>query len=318
MISRRAFMAGSAFMAASSRVMAQARTHHIVLLAQGDEGKAALIDEFARLGYTGGKNFKVTTILAPNQDDYDNAAREAIRQGPDVIIVFATELAFAVKGKTTTIPIVATAVSDPLRTGLVSSLSRPGGNLTAISSISSDLLPKRLALLKEALPGIRKAAIVFRSDSRVGAQQMQIAREAAGPLGIDVMGVALAPEAPIEDRMAASRHAGAEALVMTRDPYFTRVMPAVAASALQLRMPSVGTTVASARLGLMCGYGADTEPNWRLAARFADWIMRGENAGDIPVEQPTRLRFAVNAATARILGVTLPVTLLAQADEVIE
>ena len=218
---------------------------------------------------------------------------------------------------TQTIPIVFTTSVDPVSTGLVASLNRPGGNATGVSIIGGELAAKQLELLHELIPSVTRIAVMADPRSPVMSQAVvQNAQSAARRLGLDVIVVNATNENEIETAFAAAVQQGAGAL-FADEAYFTSRREQIAALGLRHKLPTFGVpqTVAA---GTLMGYGANIPDSYRQAGVYVGRILKGEKPGDLPVMQPTKFVLVINLKTAKALGLTIPQSLLIRADEVIE
>ena len=275
-----------------------------------------MIDMLRERGYIEGRN--VTFELRFTDGDAALARRyadELVRLRVDLIVALATPAAHAAKEATQTIPIVFT-VADPLATGLVSNLARPGGNLTGTSTVATDLAVKQLEVLREIFPGADRIAFLG-STQDPNAQTFLRQIEAAGAqLGVAVQALLVAGAAEFDAAFAAAAAARASAMIV--QPIFVPSRAALAELALRHRVVWIGDNREFAAAGALLAYGADRLALWRRAGFQIDRILRGANPGDLPVEQATHFQLIINLRTARALGLTLPVSILVRADEVIE
>jgi putative ABC transport system substrate-binding protein len=207
-------------------------------------------------------------------------------------------------------------VGDPVGTGLVASLAQPGGNVTGLSNQATDTAGKRLELLREAVPGLRRLAILANVGSPQGVLEMREVQAAARTLGLEV---ATSEIRRAEDiALAFDALKGADALDVVADPLVTNNRIRISILALGARLPTIHGQRENVEVGGLMSYGPNYPDLYRRAADFADKILRGAKPTDLPVQQPTKFEFVVNLKTAKALGLTVPPTLLAQADEVIE
>jgi putative ABC transport system substrate-binding protein len=247
-------------------------------------------------------------------------ATELVGLKPDVILVAATPVVQAVKNATTKIPIVIAHSADPVQTGFVSSLARPGGNITGLSLIATDLAPKRIEILRELLPGIGRVAFLAHAADPAAPLFIEQTRIAANKFGIGLQRVAVNGPEDFERAFAEMVRERAEVVIV--QPIFLQVSEharRIAELATQTRLPSISDYMEEfvAQGGLM-SYGASRADLYRRAAAFVDRILKGASPGELPIEQPTRFDFGINLKTAKVLGITVPPSLLARADEVIE
>jgi putative tryptophan/tyrosine transport system substrate-binding protein len=270
-------------------------------------------------GYVDGQNIRLEQFFAEGRQERAEAlADQIVREAFDVIVAFATPAAHAAKRATTRIPIVFGS-ADPLGTGLVSSLARPGGNLTGVSSMLSDIEGKRLALLQELLPNLDRVAFILSSVDPAACASRRKPCAAGGRIGVTVLPTAAASPEAVEDAVETALRAGAQALMI--QPLFTlsnHSAQIVAEITRRRRIPAVATYATFARHGGLVSFGPALEFARRRAAVLVAKVLRGANPGDLPVEQPTEFVLAINMAAARELAIAVPALLLARADEVIE
>jgi len=304
---------------------AQQKTPIIGMLNSGPpQPRSDQIDGFYRglsqVGFVVGTN--VSVIQRGANDDYDllpTLAAELVRQRVNVIAAIGGPVAaLAAKQATTTIPIVFAAVSEPVRSGLVASLNRPGGNVTGSAGLASELDAKRLEILFELAPAAKTvAALLNPNRPGVDAQESDmraVARAAEREL---VAFRAGAPEA-IEAAFAAMAARGISALVVGADPFFANHRRQIVALAARHEVAAVYQWREFAAEGGLVSYGANIQESHRLSGVYVGRILKGEKAGDLPVVQPTRFELVLNLRTAKAIGLTVPLALLARADEVIE
>jgi putative ABC transport system substrate-binding protein len=244
-------------------------------------------------------------------------ATELVRLQPDVIVVDGTLAAKAAGAVTSTIPIVFTLVSDPVASGLVASLARPGRNLTGLSNVGSDLAAKRLQLLKEALAGASRIAVLS-DPANAMTPQLQETRAAAGPLGVRLL--LLEPREPTEwsGTFATMTRERVDGLVTLTSPVFFSQRARLVELAAQARLPTMFPEREFVAIGGLMSYGLNFGAQWHRAAALVDKILKGVQPADIPVEQPTRFELVINLKTAKALGLTIPPSLLARTDELIQ
>ena len=271
-------------------------------------------------GYVEGTNIAIESRFADNQfDRLPELARELIGLPVDVLVTFVTEASIAAKDNTKTIPIVMVGVSDPVASNLVSSLSHPGGNVTGTAGMYSDGAGKRLQLLKEAAPGIQRAAVIWNPTNRVFQQQVIRETEAAAQqLGIRLQMFEARDLASIERVFATISNERALGLNILPDPTLGSHAPRIAALAEKARLPSVGAGAAFAEAGGLIGYGPSLYELAHNAGGYVARILRGAKPEDLPVEQPSKFEFVVNMKTAKQIGLNIPESLRARADRLIE
>jgi putative ABC transport system substrate-binding protein len=244
-------------------------------------------------------------------------AAELVRLKVDVIVTQSTPAVLAAKQATPVIPIVFASAGDPVGTGVVASLARPGGNVTGLSGQAADTTAKRIELLREVVPHIRRVAVMGNSGNPFNVLEIDEVRSAAHMLGLEAITLEIRRA---EDIVPAFGALGgrAEALYVGGDPLLIINWTRINTLALGARLPTISTFRDYAAAGGLMSYGPNFPELYRRAAEFVDKILRGAKPADIPVEQPTKFDLVVNLITALALGLTVPPTLLARADEVIE
>jgi ABC-type uncharacterized transport system substrate-binding protein len=281
-------------------------------------GFLALEQRLQELGYVEGQNLRLEFRTAEGQlDRFPDLAAELVRLNVDVLVAFGPEAALrAAKDATRTIPIVMAAIDyDPIALGYIAGLSRPGGNITGVLLQQLELTGKRLELLKEALPQLRRVAVLW---DAAAADQWRAATEAARVLGIQVQSLEqLKSPYEYESAFVAAVQEGADALLVLTSPFFARDRARINALAAQHRLPTMFGARAFLEAGGLMAYGVSVSDTGRRAAYYVDRILKGAKPGDLPVEQPDKFELVVNLQTAQALGITIPPRLLMLADEVI-
>jgi putative ABC transport system substrate-binding protein len=245
-------------------------------------------------------------------------AAEFVRQKVDVIVTNGSSVT-AIKRVTSGIPIVFAVAADPVGGGLVASLARPGGNITGLSVEASDLATKKLELLREIVPRLRRLAIMGNVGNPEAMLEMGDVEAAARTLGLELAPLEIRrPEDIAPAFEALKAQAEAEALYVVQDALVTANRTAIITLALGARLPTIFASRDHVQAGALMSYGPNFSEMFRRAAEYVDKILRGTKPGDIPVEQPTKFNLAINLTTAKALGITIPASLLARADEVIE
>jgi putative ABC transport system substrate-binding protein len=294
------------------------------LLAFGQELDGALFgafrDEMRKLGHVEGQSYLLEFRSAHGDPARLQSAAGELTQIPaDVIVTDSGAASIAAKKATTSVPIVMGVISDPIGLGLVESLGRPGGNVTGFSIISPQLGTKRLALLKEAVPHAKVVGVLMNPASPVtGAQQLAPIRDAAASLGIALMVGEAQSAATIPgviDYLVASRISG---LMVVADAVFFNQRKVIVERAAANGLPGMYPEREYADAGGLLTYGPSVPDNFRRAAGYVVRILKGEKAGHLPIEQPAKFELVINLKTAKALGLEIPPTLLARADEVIE
>jgi len=302
--------------------LAQSRMHRIgVLTLQSGEAVAQLSGPLRGLGYIEGKNVAFEHRSAEGDPARLAAlAEELVREKPDVLVAgWGTLAPKALKAATTTIPIVFTTVGDPIGADLVQTLARPGGNLTGLSGQSVDLKSKQLQLLLTCIPGQRTIGVLLNPDTPYTALALKELRGAADQSGIrlEILEVRR-PAEFTEARMDTLGAAGATSLFVIEDPLVSSLRTSVIDQATRLRLPIMTGLIEYVYSGGLMTYGASLGDSYRRVAEYVDKILRGASPSELPVEQPTRFQLVINLKTAKQLGLTIPPSVLALADDVIE
>jgi putative ABC transport system substrate-binding protein len=285
-----------------------------------DEGQrlAAFVQRLRELGWIEGRTAAFEYRWAEGRAErFTEIAREFVQLKVDVIVTYSTPAVLAVKQTTSLIPIVFAGAGDPIGTGLVASLALPGGNATGVSLQTSDIAGKRLELLRELVPDLTRVAIMANVGSPNSVLEMSEARAAADTLSINIVPLEVRQGEEIAPAFEALK-GRAEALYVVLDPIMNAHRVRISILALGARLPTVVPFRAFVEAGGLMSYGPNQPDVFRRAAHYVDKILRGAKPGDIPVEQPTKFHFIINLTTARALGLEIPPTLLARADEVIE
>ena len=276
-------------------------------------------------GYVEGKNLVFERrFMEGKLENAPGLASELVRLKVDVIVASTNPAAHAAKTATSTIPIVAVSIADPVAVGLVASLARPGGNLTGISEYALELTPKRLELLKAALPGASRVAFTrclkcaASDDPATTAARLNTWTAAAQNLGMTLAYVDLSGPQGLDDAMAAILRARPDALFVGTNPVNFALRKELADFAMRERLPMFAFVREQAVLGALMSYGISLSDEFRKAAVQIDKIFKGAKPGELPIEQPTKFELVINLKTAKALGLTIPQSLLLRADEVIQ
>jgi ABC-type uncharacterized transport system substrate-binding protein len=248
---------------------------------------------------------------------YAEIIAEFIRLKVDVMVMSGTPVVIAAKQATAVIPVVFVAVTDPVGSGLVDSLPRPGGNVTGLSAQSPDIAGKRLALLREVVPNIRRVAFMGNTDNPFVMREKQEVQAAAGTLGFETVTSEIRRSHDIMPAFEALKHR-ADALNLASEGLVDANRLRINILALGARLPTTWSQRELVEAGGLMSYGPSFEDQFRRAADYVDKILRGAKPADIPVEQPTKFDLVLNLIVAKALGLEVPPTLLARADEVIE
>ncbi|MGH6641327.1 MAG: ABC transporter substrate-binding protein [Bradyrhizobium sp.] len=273
-------------------------------------------------GYIDGQNIIVEVRAADSKvERFPALARELVGLNVDLIVATNSLAARAAQQATTTIPIVVPVMGDPVGDGLVASLARPGGNITGLTFLGPQLVPKRLALLKEALPTVSQVAVLWHPSAygeRTMKSMMDEAEEAARALGVQLRFVAVRGPGELEQAFSAIGAAQADALLVFPSPMLFAERKRIVDLATEHRLPLMAMGKEFVQLGGLISYGADVIDFNRRCVFYVDKILKGAKPADLPVEQPTKFDLFVNLRTAKMLGIEIPPSLLARVDEVIE
>jgi putative ABC transport system substrate-binding protein len=278
---------------------------------------AAFVTHLRELGWIEGRTIEIEYRWSEGRTErYAEIAAEFVRLKVDVIVTVGSAVP-TVKEATALIPIVFAVAIDPVGSGLVASLAKPGGNVTGLSLLAANLAGKRLELLREVIPQLRRLAIIFNAGNAQTVLEMGETQTAARVLGLEV--------APLEIRRVAdialvfeALNAQADALYVVVDQLVVANLMRILTFALGARLPMIFSTRDFVRSGGFMSYGPSYSDMFRRSADYVDKILRGTKPGDIPVEQPTRFELVVNLTTAKAIGMTIPETFLLRADEIVE
>jgi ABC-type uncharacterized transport system substrate-binding protein len=272
------------------------------------------------LGYRAGRNLMIEYRSAEGRPErLAQLATDLLRANPDVLVAgFGTVAAKAAAAATKTIPIVFTSVGDPVGAGLVASLAQPGGNVTGMSAQATDISAKRLQILEDLVPGKQTIAVLSNPDTPFSALALREIRSAAeqGPQPLAVFEARTTDEVPAG--IEAAIKIGAASLLVLEDPVLLSARRKIAELVASARLPTIYGIRDFVEAGGLMSYGVDLRQLSRRTAEYADKILKGTKPADLPVEQPTKFEFVINLNAAKALGLIIPSTLLATADEVIE
>jgi ABC-type uncharacterized transport system substrate-binding protein len=276
------------------------------------------VQRLHELGWNEGRTVAIEYRWAEGREErFAQIAAEFVRLKVDIIVTSGTPQVLAAKQATSVIPIVFAAAGDPVASGLVASLARPGGNATGLSSLVADLAGKRLELLREVVPALRRLAIMGNVGNPLTVLELGEVQAAAGTLGLEVHTLEIRQAQDITPAFEALK-GRADALYVCIDALVNANRIRINTSALGARLPTMHGSRDYVEAGGLMSYGPNYPDLFRRSADYVDKILHGAKPGDIPVEQPTKFDLVVNLTTARALGLDLPPTLLARADEVIE
>jgi putative ABC transport system substrate-binding protein len=293
-----------------------------ILLPTSGPGQSARIEAFRHrlreLGYVEGKNIVIEYRYAEGKlERLPDLAAELVGLKVDVIVTASGSGILAAKKASATIPIVFAQAADPVGTGLVSSLARPGGNITGLSLIVPDLDGKRLELLKEAFPKVAQAAFLWRSGGSRGNLALTPMEAAAKALGVKLLSLEVRSLDDFDSAFARAKRDGAQALITAPSPLINAQQHQVLDFAAKNRLPAIYPFSEFVEAGGLMSYAPNTADLWRRAADFVDKILKGAKPADLPVEQPKKFEFIVNLKAAKQIGLTVPPNVLARADRVI-
>jgi putative ABC transport system substrate-binding protein len=268
-------------------------------------------------GYAVGRDVTVEARMAEGEYDRLPAlAADLVSRRVGLIAALAPQAAFAAKAATTTIPIVFVGGLDPVKAGLVASLNRPGGNVTGVTFIGASLGAKRLELARELVPNVAVIALLTHPNSPDASEELRDLNTAAKTIGQELLVVSATSDRDFEAASIVRHRAGA--LLIGQDPFLFQAGGQLVALAARHRIPAIYGNNELVPAGTLISYGASLPDAWRLAGVYAGRILKGAKPGDLPVVQPTKFELVINLQTARALGLEVPPTLLARADEVIE
>ena len=294
------------------------------LLVPSRSDRTPLRDAFVQglrdLGWVEGKDVVIEQRFADGRADrLPELAAELVRLKVDVIFAASTAVAVAAKNATSTIPIVAPTMSDPVKLGLVASIARPGGNVTGLSySVGLEIFSKQLELLKQSVPKVRRVAILLNPANPSHAGTIADLKVAARSLGVQIQFLEARNLDEIAGAFAAMTRERAGGLLVVSDPIFDFHGPRLAELAVKNRVPAMYGLRSQTEAGGLMSYGIDIRDNFRRAATYVDKILKGAKPGALPVEQPTKFELVINLKTARALGLKIPPSVLGRADQVID
>jgi putative ABC transport system substrate-binding protein len=280
--------------------------------------RQAFLEGLRDLGYVVGQNLIIEYRSAAwNRELLPDLASELVDRKVDVIVAVPGAID-AARDATKTIPIVVTSARDPVETGLVASLARPGGNITGTAEPAVDLAGKRLELLKQALPKVSRVAVLWNPNSEGDLLQWNATQAAARRLGVLLQSLEVKDPRDFPDVFSVLRGKRADALITFVSPLTTAFRPIIVEFATQTRLPTVFAVREDVVAGGLLSYAQSLPDSFRRAAYFVDKILKGAKPADLPVEQPTKFELVINLKTAKALGLTIPQSILLRADQVIE
>ena len=285
--------------------------------------EAALVDAFReglrQLGYVEGQNLVITYQWAEGQQErFAALAAELVRLQPDVILTAGTPGTLAAKHATQSIPIVTAIAGDPVAAGLVSSLAKPGGNVTGLSTLATELEGKRLELFKQAIPTLSRVAALLNPANPFATLAWKALQPAAEALGVQLQPVEARGPQDLERALATVKEARPDGLIIVPDRFLLTYRASIVHFMAEHRLPGMFPFRQFVEEGGLLAYGPDYTDMYRRAATYVDKILRGAKPADLPMEQPTKFELVINLKTAHALGLTIPPPLLFQADQVIQ
>ena len=280
---------------------------------------AAFRKRMAALGWFEGKNFLIESRHTDQRNErFPALAKELVAQKVELIVTSSTPGALAAKAATAKIPIVFALVADPVGSGIVASLARPGGNITGVSNLAGEIIPKQLELLKVLMPGLERVVFLGDPSSAARADTTKTVRKAAERAGISLVVIELEAAHEIGPAFARAARERATAMIVPPASLFLANGKQIVASAKQSRLATAHQDRAAVTDGGLVGYGVDFVDGFARTAPYVDKILKGAKPGDLPVEQADRFVMVVNKSTAKFLGITIPQAVLMRVDEVIE
>lgn len=284
---------------------------------EGQASAKAFADTLLKLGWTDGRNVRIEYRWDAGDAEHVKAsAAELVRSAQDVIVAAANPAVAELHRLTTTIPIVFTRVVDPVGSGFVTGIARPGGNITGFQASDAAVGGKWVEVLKEAVPNLSRAAVLYGSDSGGNLALLHAAEAAASSRGIQLTAIEVSGD--VERAVAAFAAQPDSGLIVVAHPYTTANRKSIIAWAARYRLPAVYPYRFFAADGGLISYGPDQIDQWRGAASYVDRILRGEKPGDLPIQAPTKYELVLNLKTAKATGLSLPPAFPLRADEVIE
>ena len=304
-------------------VQAQQRPmHHVGLLwlgsAETSNLRQELVDGLRSQGFLEGSNLTIEDRSSVSRyDELDDIARRLVESKPDAIVTYGATATRAVRKATSAIPIVMITGGDPVEMGFVASLSHPGGNVTGLTMMGDELSAKRVELLKEVVPRIRKVAIMFNPASPAEANSLRVAEQAARSMSLQAYAAEVRVPDDLETSFSDMSRAGVDALVVVGSTMLFAHRQRISDLAKLHELPIVSNTSEYAEAGALLAYGPDVAFTFKQASTYVAKILTGASAANLPFEQSSKLRLAVNLKTAQALNLTIPQTVLLRADQVV-
>jgi putative ABC transport system substrate-binding protein len=324
-LNRRAFIARAAALAAAAPLasLAQQKAVRIAWLSRGDRSDNSPFFDSLRgglrdLGYVEGRNMVLEQVWTSGTDERAvQMAAELMRSRPDIVFAQGSAARLLIKDASG-IPVVFGYSGDPVEAGLADSLARPGRNLTGMSFLTLDLVGKRMELLKEALPSVRRVAIIANPGHIGERKEFEASMEAARKLGLTLQYHPTPNTAALDQALAGITREQTDAVLAFPDTFTMDNRQRVVAAALKARLPSISGWEPFAEAGMLLSYGPNLKDTYRRLAAYVDRVLKGTAPAALPVELPTTIEFVVNQRTARAIGIRIPRSVLLRADRVIE
>ena len=326
---RRAFLAGAAALLAAPLVAEAQQAGKVPRIgflspsSLSDSRTALFVEAFRQglreLGWVEGQNIAIEYRWAEERTErLPDLARSLVSLRVDLVVAATSPAIQAARQAGGTIPIVMAVTADPVATGFVVSLSRPGRNITGLSMMGGELVGKQLEILKEVVPKVSRVALLWNPATLANVAQLPHAQDAARASGVQLQSVKVADPEGIESAFATMTRERAGALIVLADAMLVANRSRIAALASKSRLPAMYMLTDHVKAGGLMAYGPDLAEMYRRSASYVDRILKGANPGDLPIEQPTKFEFVINLKTAKALGLTIPPSLLLRADQVIE
>jgi ABC-type uncharacterized transport system substrate-binding protein len=268
-------------------------------------------------GYVEGRNIVIEHRVSETPTDNPALVADLLGRKIDLLVTWTTPALVAAKKATSTIPIVGMS-GDPVRTGLIDSLARPGGNITGIAILTDELEVKNLQLLKEAFPGVTRVAILSNPNNPVWTSALKRLQEEAPALGVKLQPLAVRDPGDLKMAFDAATRGRADALLVVREASFAAIRQQIADFAARHRLPAIYGGLVFVETGALISYGSNIQDMLRRLGGYVDKILKGAKPAYLPVQQPTKFELVINLKTAKALGLTIPPSLLLRADQVIE
>jgi putative ABC transport system substrate-binding protein len=284
-----------------------------------DPNLGAFLQRMQELGYAEGRNLSIEMRSADGKAErLAELAAELVRANVDVIVTSSTPATSAAQRATNRIPIVMTSIGDPVGSGLIKTLARPGGNITGLTTMAAELSLKRLEMLRSVTPKLAHVGVLINPENSTNIETFKSVDAVAQKLGIRATSFEIRTLAQLEDGFLRMKRDAVQAVLLAQDGVFIQHKQRIAELALRNRLPSIGALEQFVEAGLLLSYGPNLPDVYRRAALYVDKLVKGAKPADLPVEQPTRFDLVVNKRTAMALGITVPADILVRAERFIE